>query len=234
MTQSWVGENAYCPACASEHLEPTTEGTPVVDFICSKCKTDFQLKSQSKPFSARIVDGAYRPMIDSILEGKAPNFLLMKYNIEKLSVNDFFAIPKHFLFPEVIEKRKPLSDSARRAGWVGCNILLNRLPEEGKVSILKNGMEIDKSEVRKKWQSFKILSDVKPKSRGWTADVLSCVRKLEKPQFKLSDAYSFELELSKLHPDNKNVLPKIRQQLQILRDLGVLEFLGNGNYRILR
>ena len=27
--------------------------------------------------------------------------------------------------------------------------------------------------------------------------------------------------------------PKIRQQLQILRDLGYLEFLGSGTYRIL-
>jgi len=33
------------------------------------------------------------------------------------------------------------------------------------------------------------------------------------------------------HPQNQNVKPKIRQQLQILRDRGFIEFLGNGYYR---
>jgi hypothetical protein len=30
------------------------------------------------------------------------------------------------------------------------------------------------------------------------------------------------------HPDNRHVPDKIRQQLQILRDLGLVEFLGQG------
>jgi type II restriction enzyme len=36
-----------------------------------------------------------------------------------------------------------------------------------------------------------------------------------------------------LHPLNRNIRPKIRQQLQVMRDHGVLEFLGQGRYRIL-
>ena len=32
---------------------------------------------------------------------------------------------------------------------------------------------------------------------------------------------------------NRNIQPKIRQQLQVLRDLGLLEFLGVGEYRLL-
>ena len=34
-----------------------------------------------------------------------------------------------------------------------------------------------------------------------------------------------------LHPDNRHVLDKIRQQLQVLRDMGFVEFLGRGRYR---
>ena len=34
-----------------------------------------------------------------------------------------------------------------------------------------------------------------------------------------------------LNPQNHNVEAKIRQQLQILRDLGFIEFLGKGQYR---
>jgi type II restriction enzyme len=39
--------------------------------------------------------------------------------------------------------------------------------------------------------------------------------------------------LAKLHPHNAHVRDKIRQQLQVLRDLGLLEFLGGGSYYLL-
>ncbi|MBI5242579.1 MAG: hypothetical protein HY922_02705 [Elusimicrobia bacterium] len=38
--------------------------------------------------------------------------------------------------------------------------------------------------------------------------------------------------LSELHPNNRHVRPKIRQQLQVLRDLGFVAFLGRGRYRL--
>jgi len=65
------------------------------------------------------------------------------------------------------------------------------------------------------------------------ADVLACVREIRKPEFALTDAYAFEKRLGALHRHNRNVRPKIRQQLQVLRDRGVLEFLGRGRYRVL-
>jgi type II restriction enzyme len=34
-----------------------------------------------------------------------------------------------------------------------------------------------------------------------------------------------------LHPENRHVRDKLRQQLQVLRDLGLIEFLGRGRYR---
>jgi len=40
--------------------------------------------------------------------------------------------------------------------------------------------------------------------------------------------------LAKLHPKNKHIPDKIRQQLQVLRDHGIIEFLGRGEYRIKR
>jgi len=32
-------------------------------------------------------------------------------------------------------------------------------------------------------------------------------------------------QIQQLHPENKHIRPKIRQQLQLLRDKGILEFL---------
>ena len=61
---------------------------------------------------------------------------------------------------------------------------------------------------------------------------LPCIRRLNKTQFDLNDIYGFESELSTLHQANRNVKPKMRQQLQVLRDAGLLEFLGRGHYRL--
>jgi type II restriction enzyme len=44
--------------------------------------------------------------------------------------------------------------------------------------------------------------------------------------------YGFERNLSELYPGNQNVRPKIRQQLQYLRDRGFIEFVSRGNYRL--
>jgi type II restriction enzyme len=44
------------------------------------------------------------------------------------------------------------------------------------------------------------------------------IEKLNKKEFTLDEIYSFEHELKLKHPENNNIKPKIRQQLQFLRD----------------
>jgi type II restriction enzyme len=61
--------------------------------------------------------------------------------------------------------------------------------------------------------------------------VLNVVRALNKNEFTLQDVYAFAGHLTKLHPAYRHVRDKIRQQLQVLRDLGLVEFLGGGRYR---
>ena len=70
-------------------------------------------------------------------------------------------------------------------------------------------------------------------SRGWTLDVLKAVEKINQEKFALDDVYKFEGELSSKHPENKHVRDKIRQQLQVLRDEKVIEFIARGKYRII-
>ena len=65
----------------------------------------------------------------------------MHYNKSDLRVKNFIMVPKHFFSTEFIVKRKPLSDTARRAGWVGCDIALKQIPEEGRIYIVKNEKE---------------------------------------------------------------------------------------------
>jgi type II restriction enzyme len=135
--------------------------------------------------------------------------------------------------PSIIEKRKALASTARRAGWVGCNIDVSNVPDLGKIFFVQNGVVRGKDEVLERWSKtgfVKSTGDVE--STGWLLDVLVCVEKIRKQEFSLEDVYAFEAYLQAKHPENHNVKAKIRQQLQFLRDRGVIEFVGRGQYRM--
>ena len=61
-------------------------------------------------------------------------------------------------------------------------------------------------------------------------DILHCINIIPTKEFTLNEIYKFEKELHIKYPKNNNIKPKIRQQLQFLRDRGVIEFLGDGRY----
>jgi type II restriction enzyme len=49
---------------------------------------------------------------------------------------------------------------------------------------------------------------------------------------RATHALPFTRELGKLHPDNRHVKEKIRQQLQVLRDTGLLLHVERGCWRL--
>jgi type II restriction enzyme len=55
---------------------------------------------------------------------------------------------------------------------------------------------------------------------------------MHKTEFLLEDVYKFEDELKIKHPKNQNIRDSIRWALQKLRDEGLIEFMGRGEYRI--
>jgi len=232
MTETWAKENMYCVSCSSDYLDPAPTGKQVIDFSCPDCDEQYQLKSQSHSFGYRVANSAYEPKIKKIKMRTNPNYLFLHYDPRQYRIADLFLVPKHFMTPYVIEKRKKLSEKARRSGWVGSNILLGNLPRDAQIHIVEDEVIVPKSEVRSLWKQFLFLQKQRLDSRGWLADVLACVRDLNKVAFTLADVYGFEQKLADLHPRNKHIRPKIRQQLQVLRDHGIIEFLGKGNYRI--
>ncbi|MEK6568461.1 MAG: DpnI domain-containing protein [Candidatus Omnitrophota bacterium] len=231
LTEGWVKNEAYCPSCGNTCLEQYSNNTPVADFFCENCSEDFELKSKSNGLGKKIVDGAYWTMIDRLADVHNPNFFLLNYDLSSYQVYNFFVIPKHFFIPEIIEKRNPLSATARRAGWIGCNILLNRIPEAGRIFLVRDGQVKPKEDVCAVWQKTLFLREEKKvESRGWILDVMRCIEAIRKKEFTLADIYKFESILSEQHPNNRHIKDKIRQQLQILRDKGYLVFLGEGRY----
>lgn len=145
-------------------------------------------------------------------------------------VNNLIIVPKCFFIPEVIEKRPPLPENARRAGWEGCNILLKQIPDFAKIPIIKNKVVLDSKNVCKEYNRIYSLQTDSIESRGWLFDVLNCVERLGST-FTLKQMYEFVEELKIKHPANNNIEAKIRQQLHFLRDKGFIEFSSRANYK---
>jgi type II restriction enzyme len=232
-------------------------------------------------------------MMNAIRHDETPNFYFMQYELATWRVKNLLLVPSFAFPPSAIIKRKPLALTARRAGWVGCNIALNRVPAEARIFVVRttvceprnaavraagssgvpprertrsetprkpagadacatNTVITSPEEVRAQFKRVKPLKDISVTQRGWTLDVLNIVRRLVesrrrgdkslKPtgqpeslrlltssptnEFTTAEVYAFERELEKLHPDNRHVKDKIRQQLQVLRDAGLLLHVG--------
>lgn len=160
-----------------------------------------------------------------------PNFLIMEYGIEnnRLTSKEVVFIPKVFITEEVIEKRKPLSGSAKRAGWTGYNLLFDSIPSYGKIFIVKNSKVESKEQILNKSQKILNLYDLDSKKAKWKIEILKILDSLDSA-FSLQEIYEKEAELYKIFPENNHIKDKIRQQLQFIRDDGVIVFHGNGKY----
>jgi len=232
LTEFWFEREMYCPNCLHQELLKKPNNTKVIDFVCDYCGNEFQLKAKTKPFSSKVLDGAFRPMINSIRNNTTPNFSFLQYSFEDWKIQHLFFVPKFFITSSVIEIKKPLSQKAKRKGWVGCNVVLSKIPELGKVKVIENETPFPEKVVQKNWKKLSFLEKEHAGKRAWLSDILYCVQRLKKKEFTLVEMYEFEEYLAKLHPTNYHIRPKIRQQLQVLRDQGVLNFKERGTYII--
>ena len=231
-TEAWATKNLYCLSCDSDELSCSPPNTAAVDYVCPNCDAPFQLKAQSHSFGSKILDAAYATMLQKIREDETPNLVALHYDFESWSVRNVFLVPEFAFSISAIEKRKPLAPTARRAGWIGCNILLTEIPPDARIPLVVDGEPANRKLARKQFAKVRPLANLRPEMRDWTLDVLNLVRSLHKQTFTLADAYTLEPHLASLHPANRHVRDKIRQQLQILRDLGLLHFLSPGHYHL--
>ncbi|MBC8141169.1 MAG: restriction endonuclease [Armatimonadetes bacterium] len=231
-TEDWAGRELFCAACASPSLTQSPNNAKAIDFVCPQCQAEYQLKSAAKWNENRIVDAGYDAMMDKIQKDETPHLLVLSYS-PKWEVENLTLVPRFFFSASSVQKRNPLALTARRAGWVGCNILLSAIATDGKLSVIQKGIAQSAAQVRAQYEKVKPLAKVSVDLRGWALDVFACIRRLGKTDFVLADVYTFENYLAQLHPENNNVQPKIRQQLQVLRNAGLVQFLSPGRYRLI-
>lgn len=235
LTEDWVLRTLFCPNCGEKEISQYPNNRPVADFFCSSCNEEYELKSKAGKIGRKIVDGAYATMIERLNSETNPNFFMLSYDKSSMSVSNFLCIPKHFFITRAIEMRKPLALTARRAGWVGCNIVLEHVPESGKVFFVRDGVQLPQKSVLNKWKETLFLrEEQKLSSKGWMIDILLVIDMIGKSEFTLDDIYQYEQRLARLHPENFHIKEKIRQQLQILRDKNYLSFVNRGVYSLIK
>lgn len=228
LTESWMQTNVYCPRCGCRSLTKYRNNHPVGDFFCEDCAADFELKSHEGAFGARIVDGAYQTAVERIQALNNPHFFMLSYAQDM--VTDLCVVPNYFFTPALIEPRKRLSEHARRAGWQGCNIRIDDVPDYGRIYLVRSGRIEEPAKVVDLFQRTLTLQTTNLDSRGWLLDVLRCIDRIPEPQFTLQQVYAFAPALQLKHPDNHYIHAKIRQQLQLLRDRGLIAFTTRGHY----
>lgn len=230
ITEDWMQKEGYCPNCLNPSLTQYANNQPAADFYCPRCHEDFELKSKKNKLSSMIPDGAYHTMLQRISSDNQPNFFFLTYSAF-WQVKELMLVPKYFFEPSIIIARQPLANHARRAGWVGCNIWLDKIPKAGRIHLIYEGKTIQPDSVQKKLQQTHFIHEKKPEKRVWILDIMACIDSIPSMEFTLDKLYDFESELKQKHPNNRFIKDKIRQQLQLLRDKGFIEFLGHGKYR---
>jgi len=235
ITETWAEANLYCLHCEADRIDAHRPGKRVEDFLCPSCDRRIQLKASRSGHANKVANSAYEPKMDAIRANEAPDYAFMGFDPDRWQVTDLFVVPGHFMTPSVVEARAPLSEDAQRSGWVGSNILLDHIPAAGRIDVVESGEPVAKAVARRRFQETAFLADRDATARDWTTAVMDCLEELpvrSGERFELADVYAFEDRLAEMYPDNDHVRAKIRQQLQVLRDEGHLEFLGEGEYRV--
>jgi hypothetical protein len=149
----------------------------VADFHCAACHEDFELKSKKGAMGPKVADGAYGAKRRRLASDTNPNLALMSYDLARFAVTDLFIVPKQFFTAEIIEERSPLAATARRAGWIGSNIVLREVPASGKVWVVRGGETMPREAVLEQWRATLFLRETRPSARGWLIEVMKCPRR---------------------------------------------------------
>lgn len=233
ISEAWFGAEGYCLNCSSGRVAATVAGTEFRDFECPACGQPYELKSSARAHTSVVQDGGFDSMMRRIRAEEAPALMLMHYSAG-WQVQRLVAVHPVFLTSIVVRKRaKPHIRPKSGAEYWMCDLDLTRIPADGKIAVVTGADAVDPAAVRAAFAASKRFAEVPVAKRGWTGLVLDAVRKIGKTEFTLAEVYAHEAAQHAAYPGNSHVRDKMRQQLQVLRDLGYLEFAGRGQYRVL-
>ena len=161
-----------------------------------------------------------------------------------ISENGKVIYSKSIGFSDIENKVKPNENTKYRIGSISkmfTSVLIFKAIEEKKLTLddkidvyfptLENAKIINPKIVQTAFNKTTFLRNKSLDSKGWILDILNCIEKIPNNDFTLKDIYNFEKDLKAKYPNNNFIKDKIRQQLQLLRDRGIIEFNGRGIYK---
>ena len=95
ISESWVKNQIYCPSCGLE-IKEYSSNKPVADFFCLNCKEDYELKSKQGCIPSKIVDGAYKTMLERLESENNPNLFFIKLQLKNNLCRGFLGCAKAF------------------------------------------------------------------------------------------------------------------------------------------
>jgi len=232
ITEAWFAREGFCLNCTSSNLEATSAGTIARDFVCPVCAEPYELKASAQSHINLVQDGGFYAMMGRIAVQEAPTLMLLQYSptwmVERLT-----AVSSVFFTPEVVRRRVKPHTRKSGASYLMCDLDLTVIPPDGKIVVVSGAALRPETQARAAFARSKRFADIPVEGRGWAGLVLSAVRAIGKQEFTLAEVYAHEAAMHAVYPENTHVRPKIRQQLQVLRDLGYLEFGERGEYKVL-
>jgi type II restriction enzyme len=139
-SEIYIEKNINCIMCKSS-LEMCKVNEKSYDLICINCSKKYQIKSKKiseksltlikNKKSYKLVGGDYKTTINNI--SKKIDYIVVFYKStipiksNLYTILDILYTNCENITEECIIPRTPLSVNARRAGWQGCNIILNNL-----------------------------------------------------------------------------------------------------------
>ena len=129
----YIKNNVNCVRCFSNNFEKCKTNEKSKDLICINCQQKFQIKAKSatqkqvnnikNKNTFKTIGGEYLTTLKNIDE--QIDYLIILYEKHSYKIINILYIKNENITSDCILPRKPLSITAKRAGWTGCNILFN-------------------------------------------------------------------------------------------------------------
>ena len=131
----YIKNNMKCVRCNENNFEKCKTNEQSKDLICISCNQKFHItgKSATPKHVNNIknknvfntIGGEYSTTLKNVDE--QIDYLIILYEKQSYKILNVLYIKNENINSNCIIPRKPLSTTAKRAGWQGCNILFNNI-----------------------------------------------------------------------------------------------------------
>ena len=133
--EDYVKNKVKCNRCNNNNFEKYKTNEQSKDLICISCNQKYQIKAKcvthkqvdnikyTKQF--KTIGGEYSTTLRNIND--KIDYLIVLYEKQSYKIINILYITNENINSKCIIPRKPLSLTAKRAGWQGCNILFDNI-----------------------------------------------------------------------------------------------------------